>query len=99
MVSIAASNVAINIPQIGIPTSSASPSAIHDFYSRDLVKFTGTGRHHGIEDIPARLMIDGEEDDWSRLIGDSWQVPEDCRYMLEGCQRTYERFSQSKLAR
>ncbi|THV51059.1 hypothetical protein BGAL_0125g00150 [Botrytis galanthina] len=87
MVSIAASNVATNIPQIGIPTSSASPLAIHDFYSRDLVKFTGTGRHHGIEDIPARLMIDGEEDDWSRLMGDSWQVPEDGRWRLTFAKR------------
>ncbi|TGO34955.1 hypothetical protein BHYA_0175g00080 [Botrytis hyacinthi] len=87
MVSVAASNIATNIPQIGIPTSSASPLAIHDFCSRDLVKFTGTGRHHGIADIPARLMIDGEEDNWSRLMGDSWQVPEDGRWRLTFAKR------------
>ncbi|TGO14936.1 hypothetical protein BTUL_0046g00250 [Botrytis tulipae] len=87
MVPAAASNIATNVPQIGIPTSSASPLSIHDFYSRDLVKFTGTGRHHGIEDIPARLMIDGEEDNWSRLMGDSWQVPEDGRWRLTFAKR------------
>ncbi|KAF7919268.1 hypothetical protein EAE99_008570 [Botrytis elliptica] len=87
ILSVAASNVATNVPQIGISTSSTSPLAIHDFYSRDLVKFTGTGRHHGIEDIPARIMIDGEEDSWSRLMGDSWQVPEDGRWRLTFARR------------
>ncbi|KAF7958029.1 hypothetical protein EAE96_003596 [Botrytis aclada] len=87
IVSAATSNITTNAPQIGVSTTSASRLAIHDFYSRNLVKFTGTGRHNGIEDIPARLPFHGEEESWSRLTGDSWQVPEDGRWRLTFARR------------
>ncbi|KAJ8068610.1 hypothetical protein OCU04_002317 [Sclerotinia nivalis] len=75
----------------GTPTKSfeaLSQSEIMHVYHNDIIRLRGSERKGILEnEIASRALHPGEDDRWTDVIGDAWQVPEDGRARLTFSKR------------